>query len=221
MSSANITEFARNAQYSPTSPSSPLQLNADFHRLADTGATSHMTPHCYWFKSYTHFRTPVRLANNTVIYSAGMGNVVFEPIVNGKPLRAVEFSQVLHVPDLRSNFLSCLYLARHKGITINIFSHTMAFRQGRKTLFTASIDSSNLATLDGSTVASKAVLAVSTLPADLSLWHRHFTHHNLIKPEQWWQEWSPSNLRGTVDNCKRLSVNSVSTGCCTSDQVTY
>ena len=98
--------------------------------------------------------------------------------MNGKPLRAVEFSQVLHVPDLRSNFLSCLYLARHKGITINIFSHTMAFRQGRKTLFTASIDSSNLATLDGSTVASKAVLAVFTLPADLSLWHRHFTHHN-------------------------------------------
>jgi hypothetical protein len=30
---------------------------------------------------------------------------------------------VLHVPDLRSNLLSCLYLARHKGfnITVNSF----------------------------------------------------------------------------------------------------
>ena len=130
-----------------------------------------MTPHHHWFKSYTHFRTPVHLANNTVIYSAGVGNVVFESIVNGKPLRAVEFSQVLHVPDLRSNLLSCLYLACYKGITINISSHTMAFRQGRKTLFTASIDSSNLATLDGSTVTSEVALAVSTLLANLSLWH--------------------------------------------------
>jgi len=54
----------------------------------------------------------------------------------------------------------------------------MAFKQGGKTLFTASIDSSNSATLDGSTVTSEAALAVSTLPADLSLWHRRFTHHN-------------------------------------------
>ena len=137
-----------------------------------------MTPHWHWFKSYTPCRTPVCLANNTVIYSAGVGNVVFEPIVNGKLVRAVEFSRVLHVPDLRSNLLSCLYLTCHKGITITISSHTMAFRQGRSTLFTASIDSSNSATLDGSTVASEAALAVSTLPADLSLWHRRFTHHN-------------------------------------------
>jgi len=38
----------------------------------------------------------------------------------------------------------------------------------------------------------------------------------LIKPEQWWQEWSPSNLRITVDNCKRLSINLVSIGYYTS-----
>jgi len=37
---------------------------------------------------------------------------------------------------------------------------------------------SNLATLNGSTVASEAAYAVSTLPADLSLWHRRFTHYN-------------------------------------------
>ena len=43
----------------------------------------------------------------------------------------------------------------------------------------------------------------------LSFFNRNECHflmnvYLVIKPEQWWQEWSPSNLRGTVDNCKRL-----------------
>ena len=79
MSNSNflLTDFTRNAQSNSSSLSSPLQLNADFHWVADTGATSHMTPHCHWFKSYTHCRTPIRLVNNIVVYSAGVGNVIF------------------------------------------------------------------------------------------------------------------------------------------------
>ena len=166
-------EFAGNASARsiPSLSPTPLQLNADFHWLADTGATSHMTPHRHWFKSYTHYRTLIRLANNSVIFSAGVGNVVFEPIVNGKRVRAVEFSRVLHVPDLRSNLLSCLYLTRNKGFTIFISSHTMVFSQDKLTLFTASIDSTNSAVLNGSTIACETAFPVSTLPADLSLWH--------------------------------------------------
>jgi len=118
MSSLKSTDFARNSQVNPSSLSSPLQLNADFHWIADTSATSHMTPHCHWFKSYTHCRIPICLANNIVIYSAGVGNVVFEPIVNEKQVGAVVFSQVLYVPDLRSNLLSCLYpTSSPQGIT--------------------------------------------------------------------------------------------------------
>jgi len=54
----------------------------------------------------------------------------------------------------------------------------MVFRQRRKTFFTASIDFSNLATLNGSTIASETACAVSTLLANLSLRHRRFTHYN-------------------------------------------
>ena len=61
MSSLKSTDFARNSQANPPSLSSLLQLNADFHWIADTGTTSHMTPHYHWFKSYTHYRTPVHL----------------------------------------------------------------------------------------------------------------------------------------------------------------
>jgi len=47
MSNSNfpLTDFAKNAQSNSSSLSSPLQLNADFHWVADTSATSHMTPH--------------------------------------------------------------------------------------------------------------------------------------------------------------------------------
>ena len=45
MSSPKSIDFARNSQANPSSLSCPLQLNADFHWIADTGATSHMTPH--------------------------------------------------------------------------------------------------------------------------------------------------------------------------------
>jgi len=47
--STKVTEFAGNASAhsKPSLHSLPLQLNADFHWLADTGATSHMTPYCH------------------------------------------------------------------------------------------------------------------------------------------------------------------------------
>ncbi|KAF7761159.1 hypothetical protein Agabi119p4_10568 [Agaricus bisporus var. burnettii] len=64
---------------SSSSPSLPLQLDADFFWLADTGATSHMTPHRHWFKSYSPNCIPIRLADNSTIYSAGVGSVVFQP----------------------------------------------------------------------------------------------------------------------------------------------
>jgi hypothetical protein len=96
-----VTEFAGNASApSPSSAhllSTPLQLDADFHWLADTGATSHMTPHRHWFKSYSSHHIPICLADNLVVYSSGVGSVVFQPIVKGKTARAVKFTRVLHV----------------------------------------------------------------------------------------------------------------------------
>lgn len=87
----------------------------------DTGATRNMTPHRTWFKMYTPHRVPIRLANDSVIFSAGVGLVVFWPKgENGEDMDPVEFHDVLHVPDLRSNLLSPFYLTREKGYTVNI-----------------------------------------------------------------------------------------------------
>lgn len=76
---ANIAEFAGNASF----PSHSLSTTrSDWN--ADTGATSHMTSHRHWFYEYTPYRTPIRLANDCIVYSAGLGSVRFEPVVNGK-----------------------------------------------------------------------------------------------------------------------------------------
>jgi len=100
---SDVTEFAGNASThlsDHSDLSSSLQLDADFDWIADTGATFHMTPHCHWVRNYTPFHVPIKLADSSVIYSAGVGTVVFNSVVKGKSLRSVEFTRVLHVPQL-------------------------------------------------------------------------------------------------------------------------
>lgn len=175
-------EFAGNVgtrSPDPCDPSSPLQLDADFDWLADTGATSHMTPHRHWIRNYEPCRIPVRLADHSTVYAVGMGTVAFDPVIGGKKGQNVEFSRVLHVPDLRSNLLSCLYLTRVKGLIMVIDSTQMRFFLSSQLLFTASIHSNNSATLDGSTFAnSESASFASTLPLDLLLLHCRLCHHN-------------------------------------------
>src|SRR6266540_5473180 len=114
--------------------------------LADTGATSHMTPHRHWVRNYSPLHIPIRLADNSIVYSSGVGTVVFNPVMmDGKPLQPVEFTRVLHVPSLQNNLLSCLYLARHKHIIIHIDSEQMDSTFPSPTLSTRTpVDSSGL-----------------------------------------------------------------------------
>ena len=88
---SNIVESAGNASANHLSLS-PLQIDANFDWNADSGATSHMTPHTHWIRNYRPFRTPIRLANNLIVHSAGIGSVVFVPMIRGQTKRAVEFT---------------------------------------------------------------------------------------------------------------------------------
>jgi hypothetical protein len=123
-------------------PLCPLQLDADADWNADTGATSHMTPHRHWLPNYAPRCVPIKLADNNIVYSAGVGTVVFSPVINGKSVRAVEFTQarVLHVPDLRNNLLSVLYLTRNIGFTVHINLSHMSFERLSYLAFPASPD---------------------------------------------------------------------------------
>ncbi|KIY51167.1 hypothetical protein FISHEDRAFT_22557, partial [Fistulina hepatica ATCC 64428] len=60
-----------------------------------------MTPHKHWFRSYSAHVVPIRVANGTIIYSAGIGMwwSLYQSC-KGRPSRSIVFHDVLHVPDL-------------------------------------------------------------------------------------------------------------------------
>ncbi|KIJ07055.1 hypothetical protein PAXINDRAFT_90993 [Paxillus involutus ATCC 200175] len=140
-----------------------------------------MTPHHHWLRNYTPKHVPIKLADHTIVYSAGVGSVLFIPVLQGKSTRAVEFTRVLHVPDLRNNLLSVLYLTRHSGFIVNINSSHMTFsRPPGPPLFVASINDNNTAFLDGCTEPiSEFAQPAATVPLDLSLWHRRLAYHHV------------------------------------------
>ena len=174
------TEFAGNASPLPSPHTAPLPSTYLWN--ADTGATSHMTPHRHWLRDYTPLRVPIRLADNTTVYSKGIGNVVFKPVVSGKVMRAVEFTRVLHVPDLQNNLLAVLYLSHERGIDVHISPTDLAMRfsLNGEQLFVAPINLDNSAFLAGETetFTEHAHRSISTLPPDRNLWHRRLGHHS-------------------------------------------
>ena len=106
--------------------------------------------------------------------------VRFKPVIRGKEA-VVSFSDVVHVPDLRSNLLSVLFLTCHCGYRVVIDGACMEFIKDGVTRFTATIDANNTAYLDGMTLhVPECANKVSTLPLDISLWHRRLGHHNFV-----------------------------------------
>jgi hypothetical protein len=71
-----VVEAALAASLHSSTPSGSL---ADAHWIADTGATSHMTPYRSWFVQYGPFVTPIRVANHTAVFSEGVGTIVLQP----------------------------------------------------------------------------------------------------------------------------------------------
>jgi transposase InsO family protein len=179
---ANIVELTENASaliFGPTSSTSALLVKTSSDWTADTGASSHMTPHRHWFKSYQPVKIPIRLADGQIIYSAGMGSVQFKPNDLRAPHKLLEFHKVLHVPNLQNNLLSVLYLTKHKQYTVSIVGSKMSFSHGGSTLFTATVNDNNTALLNGITIPmTECAGLVSTCPLDISLWHRHLGHLN-------------------------------------------
>lgn len=126
-----VTENAGNASaFSSHDACSTMADTFDWN--TDSGATAHMTPHRNWIQNYTPHRFRIKLADNSFIYSEGVGNVVFRPKINGKFSRHVEFARVLHVPLLCNNLLAVLYLTQHKGFDVHISKNVMKFSRDKK-----------------------------------------------------------------------------------------
>ena len=155
----------------------------------DTGATSHMTFHREWFIDYTPKVIPIQLADNTTIYSAGTGSIQLLPIIDGSPSNPVILTNVLHVPAIKSNLLSVVFLTVARDYVVRLEKKTMTFSQRGVVLFTATVKPDlGLAFLDGTTalgskireraqIASSAVLSPELL-------HRRLCHLSYSKIDQ-------------------------------------
>ena len=99
------SESTNNASLSHSSTPSPSAYTNLWN--ADTGATSHMTPHHSWIHNYTPMRLPICLADDTVIYSKGVGSVVIVPKIGGRVVRAVELT---HAQCVQSESLGMCFL---------------------------------------------------------------------------------------------------------------
>ena len=137
-----------------------------------------MTPHQHWFTSYSPHVVPIRLADHTIIYSAGIGSVEFQPMIGGIPNTPVVFHEVLHVPKLASNLLSILYLTRLKGYRVVIENDQLEFFNSNDLHFTATVNDHNVGYLNGHVLIPQSANAASTCPLDLTLWHRRCSHLN-------------------------------------------
>src|SRR5215510_3977976 len=169
-----------------SNPASALIVDASSDWTADTGASSHMTPHQHWFTSYTPLRISIHLADGQPIYSVGTGSVRFKPSGKRLPHSLLEFKNVLHVPDLKINLFSVLHATVHKGFNVSIVGPRMFFCHQVSLLFTATASGRNTtALLDGVTEPMTEFAGlISTCPLDLTLWHRRFAHLNFSDVKQ-------------------------------------
>jgi hypothetical protein len=167
---AKVTELAASA--SVRLASSP-DTHADAHWIADTGATSHMSPRRSWFTKLEPLAIPIRVTNDHVMYSKGVGAVVLEPA--DKSLRPVLLSRILYVPALQNNLLSVLHLVANHRFRIEIEGKEMVFLQSGERRFTAAIRD-NTAWLNASTPPAPEAALRGEATLSRALWHRCLCH---------------------------------------------
>jgi transposase InsO family protein len=173
-----VVEKAQCAQVRlAASPSS----SADAHWIADTGATSHMTPHRSWFTSYRPHVVPICVANNAIVYSAGMGDVILTP--TNASLRPCRLSCILHVPELLNNLFAALHLTLHHKFRVVIEGSQLQFSQLGALCLTATVKDGTVY-MDVRVAAVAEAALASRAPLTRSLWHRQLVHIGEAKIEQ-------------------------------------
>ena len=122
----------------PSSPSdASWTVSNDW--IVDTGATAHMTPHKHWFVSMVPCKTPIRLADKSIVYSEGKGVVHFAPR-DSKLVVAV--TDVLYVPLLGCNLFSALHLTQHKEFKMVVTRGKINFMHQGKAVIQATVSES-------------------------------------------------------------------------------
>jgi hypothetical protein len=111
--------------------------HADAHWIADSGATSHMSTQRQWFKTFKPHVVPIRVANDAIVYSEGIGLIVMEPL--DESLDPVRLSRVLYVPMLQNTLFAVLHLVTSHRFRVEIEGTEMLFLRNGARILTAMI----------------------------------------------------------------------------------
>jgi hypothetical protein len=147
--------------------------HADVHWIADSGATSHMSTQRQWFKTFEPHVMPIRVANNAIVYSEGIGSIVMEPL--DKSLDPVCLSCVLYVPALQNNLFAVLHLVTSHHFRVEIEGTEMVFLRNGARILTATI-CDKTAWLNVHTPNAPESALRGEDVRDRSLWHRRLGH---------------------------------------------
>jgi len=107
----------------------------------DIGAICHMMPHKGWLTHYKPHRVPVRLGDNSIVWSEGIGVCWFEPLLEGYPGPLVRFSNVLSLFSLTA-----------RGYTFTGTGRCLSFSKDGQVLFQAMVTGHCIGQLLGRTL---------------------------------------------------------------------
>ena len=165
----------------------------------DSGAMHHITPHRSDFKTYSPIKGTVRLGDKSTTDQIGAGAVVLKTPQDHK----ISLSNVLHVPSVRTRFLSTGAIADknaqilfdHKGFTVTIDNQCVATGYREDKLYW----------VDGPTVSLNA----HTVATTLHIWHQRMGHmsHAALKAH------GPAALKGLDLTKSDLAMPSICNGC--------
>ena len=136
--------------------------------MMDSGATHHITPHHSDFADYSPCQGTVRLGDKSTVTQVGVGSVVFKTSQGTQ----ITLSNVLHIPDVRTRFISTRALVQ-KGATVTFSQGTFEIALNQRRIGSGYLEH-NLYWLD----ASMASLNAHTRGAatTLHIWHMRMGH---------------------------------------------
>lgn len=141
--------------------------------IIDSGATDHMVSSDSFLKQVKRSSTPVRIANNAVILTEGVGTLQ----CTGSGGQQIEMKNVWLVPELKKNLLSVAAIDKSGHQVIFGNGRVSIERRNGSVIAQGRLDKeSGLYKMDLEFVGKEAHLSVKG--SDANLWHRRLGHLN-------------------------------------------
>jgi hypothetical protein len=181
-----------------------------YRRIADTGASCHITPLHEWFEpgSYQTLSPPrkIHFGDNSYAEATGMGTIILESKIGDETID-IELSDVLHVPTFSLTLISVNRLCR-TGAHARFGSSRFDVRKGGKTILTG-FHKRGLYHLDAvpHTFYDEAHASI-----DINVLHRRMGHRNfddLIRMVKDGQLENIENVTGTPNFCEPCTLSKI------------